>query len=90
MKKAQGLSLQTIVIAALVLIVLVVLVLVFSGKIGETSKGVSDVQSSIGVDKCNVPGVRQCIASGSCMRELSQYSSSCPSDQICCAVEDIV
>lgn len=89
MKKAQGISLHTIVIAALALIVLVVLVLVFSGKIGESSKGVSEVQSSIGTDKCNVPGVRQCVASGSCMKELGQYSSTCPSDQICCAVEDI-
>jgi hypothetical protein len=37
--KAQGLSLNTIIIAALVLIVLVVLIVIFSGKIGDFGKG---------------------------------------------------
>jgi len=35
MKKAQGLSLEVIVVAALVLIVLVVLIIIFSGKMGN-------------------------------------------------------
>lgn len=34
-KKAQGLSLNTIVIAAIVLIVLVVLILIFTGRMGD-------------------------------------------------------
>jgi hypothetical protein len=33
-KKAQGISLETIVIAAIVIIVLIVLVIVFSGRMG--------------------------------------------------------
>ncbi len=40
MKKAQGLSLTTIVVAALALLVLVVLVLIFTGRIGGFSIGV--------------------------------------------------
>lgn len=40
-KKAQGLSLNVIIIAALALIVLVVLVVVFTGRIGLFEKGVS-------------------------------------------------
>lgn len=39
MKKAQGLSLNTIVIAALVLIVLVILILILSGKMGGFKRG---------------------------------------------------
>ena len=40
-KKAQGLSLNVIIIAALALIVLVVLVAIFLGKAGETDQTVS-------------------------------------------------
>ena len=40
-KKAQGLSLNTIIIAVLVLIVLVILVLIFSGKIVDFREGIS-------------------------------------------------
>jgi len=39
MKKAQGLPLNTIIIAALVLIVLVVLTLIFTGRINMFGKG---------------------------------------------------
>ena len=42
MKKAQGLPLNAIVIAALVLIVLVVLILVFTGRIGSFVGGVQN------------------------------------------------
>ena len=34
-KKGQGLSMNTIVLAAIVLIVLIVLIVIFSGKLGE-------------------------------------------------------
>ncbi len=40
--KGQGLSLTTIIVAALALIVLVVLVMVFTGRIGEFDKGLSE------------------------------------------------
>ena len=41
-KKAQGLSLNTIIIASLVLIVLVVLILVFTGRIGLFGMGLNE------------------------------------------------
>ena len=40
-KKAQGLSLNTIIIAVIVLIVLVILILIFSGKIGGFRRGIN-------------------------------------------------
>lgn len=39
-KKGQGLSLTTIIVAAIALIVLVVLVMIFTGRIGVFSQGV--------------------------------------------------
>lgn len=41
-KKAQGLSLNTIIIASLVLIVLVVLILIFSGRMGMFGQDLDD------------------------------------------------
>lgn len=42
MKKGEGLSLTTIIIAAIVLIVLVVLWAIFTGRMGVFSKGLKD------------------------------------------------
>ena len=39
-KKAQGISINTIIIAAIALIVLVVLVMIFTGRMGIFTKGV--------------------------------------------------
>ena len=41
-KRGQGLSITTIVVAAIALIVLVVLVAIFTGRLGAFSKGVSE------------------------------------------------
>ncbi len=53
MKKAQGLSLQTIVISILALIVLVVVIFVFSGKIGDVKTSLDSCESKGG--KCETP-----------------------------------
>ena len=57
MKKAQGLALNTIIIAALVLIVLVIIVMIFTGRISLFSKGIDtcsgDCSTSI---NCGVSG----------------------------------
>ncbi len=50
MKKAQGLSLQTIVISILALIVLAVILFVFSGKIGDVKTGLDSCKEKGG--KC--------------------------------------
>jgi hypothetical protein len=41
-KKAEGLSLSTVVIAAIVIVVLIVIILIFSGRIGGWNKEVAD------------------------------------------------
>ncbi|MFH2027602.1 MAG: hypothetical protein ABIJ08_00550, partial [Nanoarchaeota archaeon] len=51
MKKAQGLSLETIIIAAIVLIVLIVLWAIFTGQIGGFSRGVKE--TTLSTPACN-------------------------------------
>lgn len=56
MKKAQGLPLNTIVIAVLVLLILVVLIIIFGKYIGGFAKGVKSCESSGGegcFNNCN-------------------------------------
>jgi len=48
-RKAQGLSLNTIIIAVLVLIVLVVLIVIFSGKLGDFSDKTSTDSTTGGI-----------------------------------------
>lgn len=50
-KKAQGLSLNVIIIAALALIVLVVLVAIFTGQIGGFGKGTQNITGD--AQSCN-------------------------------------
>ena len=47
MKKGQGLSLNTIIIAAIVLIVLIVLWAIFTGRMGTFTKGVVDKTDNV-------------------------------------------
>lgn len=59
-KKAQGLSVNTIIIAAIALIVLVVLIAIFTGRFGLFSKGL-DQATNI----CKLPGTnRVCCSTG--------------------------
>ena len=44
-QKAQGISINTVIIAAIALIVLVVLVAIFTGRIGLFSKGIGEVST---------------------------------------------
>lgn len=84
MKKGQGLSLNTIIIAAIVLIVLVVLWAVFTGRMGVFSKGVTDVTKG---GTCIEAGgkvnteVEGC--SSACIRVYGQFSDI-SAGQICC------
>ncbi len=91
MKKGQGLSLNMIIIAALALIILIVLVLIFSGKVGKTSEGVSEVQKSVDIKKCDIPGVRKCVDSRNCAIKIidSELENSCESPLVCCKVENL-
>jgi len=60
MKKGQGLSITTIVVAAIALLILVVLVAVFTGQFGGFTLGVQDCQAKAGAcyDSCNDPGAQ--------------------------------
>lgn len=83
-KKGQGLPLNTIIIAAIVLIVLVVLWAIFTGRMGVFSKGVSDVTKggtcaeAGGKVKTEIEG---CTAA--CTRVYGQFSDV-TAGEICC------
>lgn len=47
MKKAQGISITTIIIAAIALIVLVVLVLIFSGRMGIFNRSIEEQEQGM-------------------------------------------
>ncbi len=67
MKKAQGMSLKVVIVAAIALIVLVVLVLIFSGRMGKVTKGTSETSKQYDANKCAIPGTgRQCMDKSSC------------------------
>ena len=44
-KKAQGISINVIIVAAIALIVLVVLIAIFTGRLGSFSRGVTETTS---------------------------------------------
>ena len=63
MKKAQGLSLNVIIIAAIVLIVLIVLWAIFTGRIGSFTSDVKECRGIESYDPCgegyaDVPGTK--------------------------------
>ena len=53
--KGQGLSITTIVVAAIALLVLVVLVAVFTGQIGKTTQGINSCEGAGGVCEFEKP-----------------------------------
>lgn len=79
MKRAQGISINVIVIAAIALLVLVVLAVVFLGKIGGFTSGASDCENKGG----------SCVV-GSCPGSTITYNNlQCPNtasgaSQTCC------
>ena len=74
-KKAQGLSINTIVVSAIAVVILVVLILVFTGKIGLFNKNVSACAQNGG----------HCTTDASCGDNARNVNYQCPDDnQICC------
>ena len=76
-KKAQGMPINVIIIAALALIVLFVLIYIFTSQSGKT---VSTLESCAGVGgRCTEEG-RMCLDN-----EVEKTNSKCPKDtQKCC------
>ena len=60
-KKAQGLSLNVVIVAALVLVVLIVLVVILTGRTGKFTEGTKEVDKDYAPGKCEIPGTgRSC------------------------------
>jgi len=81
-RKAQGLSLTTIIIAILVIIVLVVIVLIFTGKIGFFRESIDncDGRCVATASECDQPGEIP-IPKSPC--KVAGYEAS-KADKYCC------
>ena len=71
MKKAQGISINTIIIAALGLAVLVVLFLIFTGRIGIFAGGVDKAQTCTSI----------CQAGGKSFQSAANIDKQCQTGQ---------
>jgi hypothetical protein len=85
MKKGQGLSLNTIIIAAIVLIVLVVLWAIFTGRMGVFSKGLDQIEKDC-TSQCTAAGYATGAVKTAC--DSTDYSLKPVrvqgQDQFCC------
>lgn len=86
-KKAQGISMNAIIVAAIALIVLVVLVAIFTGRLGTWGQGVTTISKN----ECTGPAYngacRDAVVTGGCdkTREVRAYGATgCLTGQICC------
>tara|TARA_Y100000310_G_C19957045_1_gene479523 strand:- start:142 stop:402 length:261 start_codon:yes stop_codon:yes gene_type:complete len=80
-KKAQGLSLNTIIIAAVALIVLVVLVMIFTGRMGGFSTGVSRCENQGG--RCLNAGTTPTLTGGNCPADYREVPGVCSEGKCC-------
>lgn len=88
-RKAQGLSLNTVIIAALGLIVLIILVLVLTGRIRGTSEGIEKTQDIVDTSKCEIPGVRKCVLMDQCENGELFSLPGCDAGTFCCELTRI-
>lgn len=78
-KKAQGLSMETIIIAALGLIVLVILVLIFTGNMGRLIPGL------VSLNDCSAKGKEaKCVPSPENCKDGQAFKTGCPNEEYCC------
>jgi len=91
MKKGQGLSLNTIIIAAIVLIVLVVLWAIFTGRMGVFTAGVKSATGDPSKKCAEQSGTLRAVAEGTtgvqvCLdnRESTIVSSDTSATNQCC------
>lgn len=86
-KKAQGISLETIVVAVIVLFVLAVLLLVFTGRINVFGMGLKECSTIQGTCRLSNPGCdaegRAALYGGRCLK--SGTTDTDPS-QVCCSI----
>lgn len=68
-KKAQGMSMNVIIIAALALLVLVVLAIIFIGRMGKTTEGIDACVGTCTSDECSTLGDYYREGTGKCTNE---------------------
>ncbi|MBI4738636.1 hypothetical protein HY772_03605 [Candidatus Woesearchaeota archaeon] len=78
-KKAQGMSLNIIIIAAIGLLVLVILAVIFIGRIGTTTKVVDSCKGACVDSSDECVGQYKKVTSDPCFGPDNK-----PTDQVCC------
>jgi hypothetical protein len=100
-KKAQGLSINVIIVAAIALVILVVLIAIFSGRIGLFGKGVEKtttgnmcVESCFATDQTEAPGVKVSVVgniqAGGCQPNYHQVYGlfqDLKEGEVCCVLD---
>ncbi len=81
-KKAQGMSLNVIIIAVLGLLVLVILALVFTGRTGIFVKQVESCQGQCVNTNADCTGTYAKVTTGSCPGPDAKPNTA--DDQVCC------
>ena len=92
-KKAQGISINTVIIAAIALAVLIVLFFIFTGRFKIFSEGVKE--GSLGCDKgCKTVGYALGSAKPACINidetQLPGKYDNVPDNQVCCCLANRV
>jgi ABC-type lipoprotein release transport system permease subunit len=89
-KKGVEMTLSTIIIAILVLVVLVVLTMILTGKMKQFGEGTKEVEGTIDVDNCELPGYRTCVKPLECEEEQTEFTPTCGGGTVCCLLSDTV
>ena len=87
-KKGQGISINTIIIAAIGLAVLVVLFAIFTGRLGGFTKGVTETDTC--AQKCSALNLRKgsdvSFATECSVQTIAGKYSDVAADRLCCCV----
>lgn len=73
-KKAQGISMNVIIIAAIALLVLVILSVIFIGRMGKFGERTAACEQQGGT----------CYDGTTCPAGTTKYAAKCEEDQVCC------
>ena len=84
-KKGQGLSLNTVIIAAIVLIVLVVLWAIFTGRMGAFSRGLQTQDEGLECGSAAIGGVATDGTTCTGSTKIPGSFSDVGENQVCCA-----
>ena len=82
MKKAQGISINTIIIAAIALIVLIILIAVFTGRLGIWGRGMDDTSNPECSDPNHIVSTQDCPLTQTIYGKFKGVESG----QVCCKV----